>query len=391
MNITLHQPLAIHGIGKRENQEDSILPELGKADVSTKIFIVCDGVGGHDKGEVASNLAANEFNKQLNEFAKENIFSTETIMQAFDATQNAFDIYFEKEPKAKGMATTLVALLVDNDGIVSVHCGDSRLYHIRNGEILWQSFDHTVINELLKAGVITQEEADDSKKNRISRAIQGTSVKKTRPDVHRITDIQANDYFMLCSDGVHGSITDAELCDILSSEQDNEKNIAIINELCEANSADNFTAFLIQVKEVLLNKQEEKEKQRAFQDLTHKGLSNTDDMFRKPTKIKEEVEKSTEGENKQKETEEVEKSTEVQDEQQGTEDIKKSAEAQDEQQKTEDVKKSAEAQDEQQKTEDVKKSAEEENEKNDQHQENSSEEDTNIFNRITKGLKNLFK
>ncbi len=250
MNITLHQPLAIHGIGKRENQEDSILPELGKADVSTRIFIVCDGVGGYDKGEVASNLAANEFNKQLNEFARDKIFSSETIMQAFDATQNAFDLYFEKEPKTKGMATTLVSLLVDSEGVVSVHCGDSRLYHIRAGEILWQSIDHTVINELLKAEVITKEEAEDSKKNKISRAIQGSSVKRTKPDIHRITDIQPDDYFLLCSDGIHGSITDNELCDTLSSEQSNEEKIDVINTLCEANSADNFTAFLVQIKEV---------------------------------------------------------------------------------------------------------------------------------------------
>ncbi len=250
MNITLHQPLAIHGIGKRENQEDSILPELGKADVSTRIFIVCDGVGGYDKGEVASNLAANEFNKQLNEFARDKIFSSETIMQAFDATQNAFDLYFEKEPKTKGMATTLVSLLVDSEGVVSVHCGDSRLYHIRAGEILWQSIDHTVINELLKAEVITKEEAEGSKKNKISRAIQGSSVKRTKPDIHRITDIQPDDYFLLCSDGIHGSITDNELCDTLSSEQSNEEKIDVINTLCEANSADNFTAFLVQIKEV---------------------------------------------------------------------------------------------------------------------------------------------
>lgn len=251
MEIRIKRPLFIHGLGQRKNQEDSIFPDPIKVSLKEKIFIVCDGVGGIDKGEVASDLASREFYKHLSSLMQGvSLVTPEIIISAFEQTQNSFDKYIEKEPNSKGMATTLVSLVIDDNGITSVHCGDSRFYHIRNDKIIWLSEDHTVINELIKAGVMTEEEAKDSKRNKISRAIQGNSVRKTKPDIHKITDVQAGDYFLICSDGISGSITDEELCDTLSSEGSNEAKIDTINTLCEANSADNFTAFLLQIEDI---------------------------------------------------------------------------------------------------------------------------------------------
>ncbi len=252
MKIEIKQPLSLNGIGKRKNQEDSIFPPTTLIQSSlwknyTDLFVVCDGVGGQNKGEKASELACGTFFSNISA----NKVSTQTsIMQAFEKTQNAFDEYIAKNPESKGMATTLVAVHIHEKGLTVVHCGDSRFYHIRNGKILWQTEDHTVINELIKAGVMTEEEAKDSKRNKISRAIQGNNVKKTKPDIHFIKDIQKDDYLLLCSDGVSGSITDTELCDILSAEDTLLEKMQTINVLCEANSADNYSAYLIQIDDV---------------------------------------------------------------------------------------------------------------------------------------------
>ncbi|MEA3450723.1 MAG: protein phosphatase 2C domain-containing protein [Bacteroidota bacterium] len=251
MKIKIKQPFALHGIGKRKNQEDNIFPVINKADKNTTLFIVCDGVGGMNKGETASDLACREFSKNFKSSVGHlNVAKEEQILQAFENTQNAFDKHIAENPKTKGMATTLVAVHIHEQGLTVTHCGDSRFYHIRNGKILWQTQDHSVINELIKAGVMTEDEAKNSKRNKISRAIQGNKLKKTKPDIHFITDIQKNDYLFLCSDGVSGSITDTELCEILSGKETNPEKMQTINTLCEANSADNYSAYLIQIEEV---------------------------------------------------------------------------------------------------------------------------------------------
>jgi len=257
MKISIKQPFSLNGIGKRKNQEDSIYPNIKRKTEAfapskgfgNRLFIVCDGVGGLNKGEIASSLACSEFAKAVQTLPK---FETlaKLYTEAFENTQNAFDKYIENNPETKGMATTLVAVHIHKQGLSVTHCGDSRFYHIRNGKILWQTEDHSVINELIKAGVMTEEEAKDSKRNKISRAIQGNNVKKTKPDIHFITDIKKEDYLFLCSDGVSGSITDTELCEILSGRETNQEKMQTINTLCDANSADNYSAYLIQVADV---------------------------------------------------------------------------------------------------------------------------------------------
>ena len=256
MKIKIKQPLALNEIGKRKNQEDSIYPNLKSKGFASsegfgnRLFIVCDGVGGLNKGEVASKLACEKFAENFNISSKSLLPNRKNILEAFEHTQNAFNKYIEQDSEAKGMATTLVSVHIHKYGLSITHCGDSRFYHIRNGKILWQTQDHSVINELIKAGVMTEEEAKNSKRNKISRAIQGNNVKKTKPDIHFINNLQKDDYLFLCSDGVSGSITDIELCEILSTEESNQENIQTINTLYEANSADNYSAYLVQIDKI---------------------------------------------------------------------------------------------------------------------------------------------
>jgi len=270
MKISIHSPLFLNEKGKRENNEDSIFPMPGQGTENEKLFIVCDGVGGIARGEVASRLACDSLSGY---FSKNIVGATETdILKAFDFTQNQFDTYFLKEPIAKGMGTTLVMMHIHQRGLSVIHCGDSRFYHFHRNRIIWQTTDHTVVNELVKQGIITADEAASRpKSNRIIRAIQGNTVHKTVPDIHFIDQIEAGDLFFLCSDGVWETVSNADLTDIFSAGQSLSEKMDIIHTICEANSNDNFSAYLIEVKSVETETAEEKELINKFANSQNKS------------------------------------------------------------------------------------------------------------------------
>lgn len=250
MKIEIHPPLAIHQIGQRENNEDAIYPIFGKAAVNDKLFLVCDGVGGATKGEVASQLATQSFA----DFFKKNAVevSDETLInQVLDFVQDQFDAYIEANPTAKGMGCTLTLLHLHEGGASIAHAGDSRVYHIRNGKIQWQTEDHKMVTEMLKAGVLTPEQAaNHPQSNIISRAIQGKTVKSVKADFKLIENIEPNDYFFMCTDGVLESISDNLLEDIIGNAENDEEKIKLIQQICQGQSKDNFSAYLIKIKAI---------------------------------------------------------------------------------------------------------------------------------------------
>jgi protein phosphatase len=260
MRIKIASPFAVNEKGQRENNEDNIFPAMGESSTDSTLFLVCDGVGGNEKGEIASELACKHFEAYFLD-QKIETSNEKIILLAFNYVQDCFDDYTKKNPESKGMGTTLTLAHLHNEGITVAHCGDSRIYHFRQGKILFKTLDHNITNELFKQGIITEEEAKESKKtNRISRAMQGNSVQKTKPDVEILTDIQAGDYILTCTDGILEGLTDEELKTILSTEQPElEKQIQDIRTLCEENSRDNYSAYLIYIEEVEKTEEEEKE------------------------------------------------------------------------------------------------------------------------------------
>jgi len=250
MEIRINKPLFLNEKGKRENNEDSIFPQPGKGIEGDKLFIVCDGVGGAAKGEVASRLACDSLAAY---FSKNKTHPGEAvILEAFDYTQQQFDDYLQNEPLAKGMGTTLVMMLIHAHGLTVVHCGDSRFYHFRKNRIIWQTSDHNITNELVRQGVITAEEAATRPKtNRITRAIQGYTVQISKPDIHFVDNVEPGDLFFLCSDGVWEAFSDDGLTDIFSSSQNLNEKMEIVRQMCEANSKDNYSAWLIEVKDII--------------------------------------------------------------------------------------------------------------------------------------------
>ncbi len=232
----------IHQKGKRANNEDYFL-----ANPEKNIFIVCDGVGGSNKGEEASKLASSSFMDFL--ASKENIDKT-ALDNALKHTEQTFDQFVSENPESNGMATTLTFLHFKENKAIIAHCGDSRVYHIRNGVILFQTIDHSFVQELVSSGYITAEAAlTHPKKNQITRAIQGTR-KSTSLDVSILEKIEPNDIFLLCTDGILESISNNYIEDNGTLDADIDKFNEDITTQCIENSNDNFTAIIVKINEL---------------------------------------------------------------------------------------------------------------------------------------------
>lgn len=252
MNIILGKPYAISEKGKRLNNEDAIFPLPEQMPSNQKLFMVCDGVGGAEKGEVASNLACESIQTYFSSFLEGNP-SPAFIQKAIQYTETRFDDYMEEHPEANGMATTLTLAYASSNGITFAHVGDSRIYYIRKGEILYQSEDHSLVNSLVKVGKITPEEAQKHpKRNVIIRAIQG-SLRPTEADVVVWNDVQPGDCIFLCTDGVLENVNNQTLASFFDGKSSILDIKDAIMNLCDNKTRDNFSFYLIPIEKVHVN------------------------------------------------------------------------------------------------------------------------------------------
>lgn len=231
------------------NNEDSIYPSPEAISANQKLFLVCDGVGGAEKGEIASSLACEYFQTYFSTFLEGNP-TPEFIKKALLYTEASFDSYVAYHPEAAGMATTLTMLYVGTNGITLAHIGDSRIYQFRKGEIVYKTKDHSLVNSLLDLGQITPEEAAiHPQRNVILRAIQGTR-KPTEAEIVLIEDVQPDDYFFLCTDGVMENFTDEKLARTFLRPVASEIIKDTMMESCNGKTRDNFSFYIIPVNNV---------------------------------------------------------------------------------------------------------------------------------------------
>ncbi len=251
MKIQISKPLAIYELGQRANQEDAIFPKIGDATTEDQLFIVCDGMGGHEHGEVASNTIAAEMARFLQEHPLTDQALTDALLlEALEAAYQALDAKDGDEERKMG--TTLCFLYIHKGGITLAHIGDSRIYHVRTAEkkLIYQSRDHSLVYDLYQMGEITYDEmAISPKKNIITRAIQPGPDNRERPAIVHVTDIEPGDCFYLCSDGMLEHMTNDELCQLLSSKDSNEDKCAQLVEATQHNK-DNHSAYLIYIDAV---------------------------------------------------------------------------------------------------------------------------------------------
>lgn len=252
--IEIRQPLSFSEIGKKDNQEDYLYPQ--HADTNTRVFILCDGMGGHDNGEVASMIASTALGDYLSKFKEIDIsIFEEGLAKAYDALDE-IDTHTTRKP-----GTTMTCISLNDNNYLVAHIGDSRIYHIRpslfnpktdRGGILYQSSDHSLVNDLLKAGEITEREASVfPQKNVITKAMQPHLERRYKADVYEFNDISSGDYFFLCSDGILEQLTNEQLCKIFATPGlSDEEMLSQIKSKCDGLTRDNYTCWLIPIERV---------------------------------------------------------------------------------------------------------------------------------------------
>lgn len=259
MKITIKQPLSFSEIGLKDNQEDFLWPLPNAVTVDDRVFLMCDGMGGHDNGELASKTAATALGKYLTSHPSPDGIVTKAMFE--QALAYAYDELDKVDNGAvKKMGTTMTCLVLHRGGALVAHIGDSRVYHIRpsladehgRSGIIYQSADHSLVNDLLRSGEITEEEAADfPQKNVITRAMQPHLERRYKADILNIDDVQAGDYFFLCCDGVLEQLTNDTLGEILKNQTlDDNAKINAIKKVCDGKTHDNYTCWLIPVLDV---------------------------------------------------------------------------------------------------------------------------------------------
>ena len=250
MNITIERPFAATEKGRRNNNEDFIFPSAELANSGQRLFMVCDGVGGAEKGEVASALACDSFQTFFTTFLDQDDPSEDFINKAVHYTESRFDEYIAQHPEAKGMATTMTLLYIGVSHITLAYIGDSRVYHFREGEINYKTDDHSLVKSWVKLGIITEEEAAvHPQRNVITRAITGAE-NSVNADVVFITDIQDGDFLFMCTDGVTECFPDEELKKLFTRDVNGEPIKDTIVERCSDESKDNFSFYIIPVQSI---------------------------------------------------------------------------------------------------------------------------------------------
>ncbi len=260
MKIELGMPQSFSLLGKRQHQEDCLFPQ--QADQQSAYFVVCDGVGGRDCGDVASQLVCDtiELNLSNEQCAQLKADDIEAL------TEQAYDMLYDSRAISSEMATTLAFLAKTDEGMLVAHLGDSRIYQFRSREgIIFQTSDHSLVQELLNKDLITANEAESHpKKNVITKCLHVTNKPSERnhPTITLISNIRPSDIFLICTDGVYNHLGNKQLTELLASPHTSliEKRQQLV-ELCQQ-SNDNSTAFLIEVTQV--EEDAEQERNESF-------------------------------------------------------------------------------------------------------------------------------
>lgn len=199
---------------KRDRNEDSlfVMPQ-------EDIYIVADGVGGQNSGELASSMAVKSIAEYIKAEPLHDIEDEEELKGYFlECMKNANQTIFQAAQLSvenAGMATTVVLLHLKNEYAYIVNVGDSRAYICRDGQISQITEDHTYVNELVKGGSITREQAEiHPQKNMITRALGGEE--KILPDFYRLETLK-NDIIILCTDGLSGELSSEEICSMAAA------------------------------------------------------------------------------------------------------------------------------------------------------------------------------
>jgi protein phosphatase len=232
----------------RTTNEDAIFIFDSQYGCLPNLYMLADGMGGHKAGEIASSSAIEFFCEYVHEnrtaVLKENYEYLDIIKKALLYANDKIYSKSKTDEKFEGMGTTFVVASILNNKLLVENVGDSRLYIIRDQEIIQITVDHTYVMELLKKGKITETEViNHPNKNAITRAV-GTE-EKLNIDTFEI-ELHKDDIVMLCSDGLTNMLSDNDALNIiLKSDTIENATKRLVDQANENGGVDNISVILI--------------------------------------------------------------------------------------------------------------------------------------------------
>ncbi len=210
------------------------------------LLAVADGMGGHAAGEVASSLAIDTVKDLVDDAPRSGEETRELLRRVINVANQRIAEKIRSRPEFYGMGTTLVVGVVEGDRLVIAHVGDSRAYILRNGEIRQLTTDHSLVNELVKLGILSKEKAaSDPRRNVVTRALgSGMTV---APDLIE-EQLFPGDIVLLCSDGLNTMLGDDSIRQtLLGAGGDLERTCAeLVDAANRAGGEDNVTVVVAQ-------------------------------------------------------------------------------------------------------------------------------------------------
>ncbi len=241
--LSIHLKISYFGLSDvglvREHNEDvwKALPEKG-------LFLLADGMGGHQAGEIAAQNAIDKLSEMIKHSFRET--AEEHLAQAIKKT-NAIIYQQGRENEAlSGMGTTLCCLFLHEGQAILGHVGDSRIYCLRNNRLKQLTEDHSLINELLAMHAMTEEEAPHFPYKHILTKAIGTNA-LIDPTVY-VTSLSSGDLYLLCSDGLTNFVKDQEIYTILSSDLSlKDQSQQLVDLAKNHGGGDNITVLLVKI------------------------------------------------------------------------------------------------------------------------------------------------
>jgi len=232
----------------RKGNEDSAL-------TSAQVIAVADGMGGHAAGEVASRIAITKL-EEISAVITHPEIDPDSAEDLFSESLNSIDLQLKSDsdenPELSGMGTTLTSLFIHGERISLLHIGDSRAYRLRGSSLEQLTQDHTVIQELLNQGSISQSDiATHPQRSVLTQVLMGEGV-SSAPLI--ILDAKVKDRYLLCSDGLSSVLTEKEIKSILKGKERSEVVDALIDATYINGAPDNVT---IVIADLVETKQEQ--------------------------------------------------------------------------------------------------------------------------------------
>jgi protein phosphatase len=224
------------GVFPQDQSDDNVFPGL--------LFVVADGMGGHRGGREASSIAVRTISDVF--YSGEQASIIERLKNAFDEANIAVREFGQSHPEHRGLGTTLTALAVHKGNMYVAHVGDSRAYRVSGETIVQLTEDHSIVQEWLRKGWITGEQARTHPERSLLYRALGVGADVVVDIVEGI-EHESGDRFVLCSDGLTTHVEEEEIREIVSSRDPGEACDALVDLALERGGVDNVTVLVMRV------------------------------------------------------------------------------------------------------------------------------------------------